>query len=94
MEPLYNFEVFIIIIIYYKDKKASPVTSLAAKKPPPVGGNPTENGLLEGISSLHSWIKSQTMIKPAGREKDPSGVIRTNYEDEVQIRISSPYAHN
>ena len=48
-------------------------------------GNPTENGLLEGISSLHSWIKSQTMIKPAGREKDThSGVIRTNYEDEVK----------
>ena len=22
------------------------------------------NGLLEGISSLHSWIKSQTMMKP------------------------------
>ena len=49
--------------------------------------NPTENGLLEGISSLHSWIKSQTMIKPVGREKDPnSGVVRTNYNnDEVKV---------
>ena len=58
-----------------------------------MGANSTENGLLEGISSLHSWIKSQTMIKPAGREKETkSGIIRTNYEDEVEIRIHSLYA--
>ena len=25
---------------------------------------PDEDGILEGITSLHSWIKSQTMIKP------------------------------
>ena len=53
----------------------------------PAGSNPTENGLLEGISSLHSWIKSQTMIKPAGRDKDATpGLVRTNYvNDEVII---------
>ena len=27
-------------------------------------GNKEDHGLLEGISSLHSWIKSQTMMKP------------------------------
>ena len=28
------------------------------------GGDGEPHGLLEGISSLHSWIKSQTMMKP------------------------------
>lgn len=28
-----------------------------------------QNGILEGISSLHSWIKSQTMIKPNQKMK-------------------------
>ena len=28
-----------------------------------------EHGLLEGISSLHSWIKSQTMIRPNRKAK-------------------------
>ena len=33
-----------------------------------------DHGLLEGISTLHSWIKSQTMIKPnarGGRKHEP-----------------------
>ena len=48
------------------------------------GANPTENGLLEGISSLHSWIKSQTMIRPHGREETlATGIIRTFHDDEV-----------
>ena len=74
---------------FFQDKKGSPATSLAGKKPPSTGSNPTENGLLEGISSLHSWIKSQTMIKPAGREKEATpGLIRTNYNnDEVMKSI-------
>ena len=30
------------------------------------------HGILEGISSLHSWIKTQTMIRPTklGKKKD------------------------
>ena len=28
-----------------------------------------QHGILEGISSLHSWIKSQTMIKPNQKMK-------------------------
>ena len=28
------------------------------------GGAEEGHGILEGISSLHSWIKSQTMIRP------------------------------
>ena len=86
-ESIYETDFRFIII--FQDKKGSPATSLAGKKPPSTGSNPTENGLLEGISSLHSWIKSQTMIKPAGREKeDIPGLIRANYNnDEVMNAI-------
>ena len=46
------------------------------------GGNEGEShGLLDGISSLHSWIKSQTMMKP-GMKK--SGRIESAY-DPVQL---------
>ena len=40
------------------------------------GGKQDEeaHGILEGISSLHSWIKTQTMIRPTklGKKKDDS----------------------
>ena len=32
-------------------------------------GQDDQHGILEGISSLHSWIKSQTMIKPNQKMK-------------------------
>ena len=37
-------------------------------------GDEEAHGILEGISSLHSWIKTQTMIKPTklGKKKDDS----------------------
>ena len=48
----------------------------------PASGNEGEpHGLLEGISSLHSWIKSQTMMKPGGKK---SGKLETAY-DPVQL---------
>ena len=34
----------------------------AAKKS--TSGTDDSHGILEGISSLHSWIKTQTMIRP------------------------------
>ena len=36
------------------------------------GGDEEAHGILEGISSLHSWIKTQTMIRPTklGKKKD------------------------
>ena len=37
----------------------------ARAQPGPEGGEP--HGILEGISSLHSWIKTQTMIRPNQR---------------------------
>ena len=86
-ETIYETDFRFIII--FQDKKGSPATSLAGKKPPSTGSNPTENGLLEGISSLHSWIKSQTMIKPAGREKeDIPGLIRANYNNDEVMKAN------
>ena len=35
-------------------------------------------GILEGISSLHSWIKTQTMIRPA----KVAGVKRDGFDEE------------
>ena len=37
-------------------------------------GDEEAHGILEGISSLHSWIKTQTMIRPTklGKKKDDS----------------------
>ena len=39
----------------------------ALGKKAPAGNDGEAHGLLEGISSLHSWIKSQTMMKPGKR---------------------------
>ena len=40
-----------------------------------------DHGMLEGISALHSWIKSQTMIKPYGKEtKKSTGVSSMVYQ--------------
>ena len=41
---------------------------MAEPRKKPVVSNPQEVGLVEGVASLHSWIKSQTMIRPAGKE--------------------------
>ena len=39
------------------------------KKTKPDSAEAEAHGLLEGISSLHSWIKSQTMMKPTTKMK-------------------------
>ena len=41
-----------------------------------------EHGILEGISSLHSWIKSQTMIKPNQKMKGKHGAM---YDEVIKI---------
>ena len=45
-------------------------------------GDEEAHGILEGISSLHSWIKTQTMIRPTklGKKKDDS------FDDVSEIR--------
>lgn len=45
------------------------------------GKGEDEHGILEGISSLHSWIKSQTMIKPNQKMKGKHAAMY----DEVSL---------
>ena len=53
------------------------------------GGKQDEeaHGILEGISSLHSWIKTQTMIRPTklGKKKDD---LSFDDEDDEDVVIS------
>ena len=65
-------------------KSGSPGKKMSRSKYPGGGGQPVQagktedaggqqqHGILEGISSLHSWIKTQTMIRPTklGKKKD------------------------
>ena len=46
-----------------------------------------QHGILEGISSLHSWIKTQTMIRPTklGKKKDD---LSFDDEDDEDVVIS------
>ena len=46
---------------------------------PEEGGQ--QHGILEGISSLHSWIKTQTMIRPA-KLGPGAGGKREGYDDD------------
>ena len=46
------------------------------------GKGDDEHGILEGISSLHSWIKSQTMIKPNQKLKGKHAAL---YDEVNQI---------
>ena len=47
-------------------------------------------GILEGISSLHSWIKTQTMIRPSKMFKNKKEAVTIVEEDEdVVISLSS-----
>lgn len=65
---------------------ATPFGGVAGKKGGggnlPQGGPGQEseaNGILEGISSLHSWIKTQTMIRPT--PKISRGKLSGTYEE-------------
>ena len=42
------------------------------------------NGILEGISSLHSWIKTKTMIRPHPKMRGKQG----GTYDEVHMRYA------
>ena len=47
------------------------------------------HGILEGISSLHSWIKTQTMIRPNKLAvKRDGSVYSGDEEDEDEVVIS------
>ena len=49
------------------------------------------HGILEGISSLHSWIKTQTMIRPTklGVKRDGSVGFSDEEDEDVVISLTS-----
>ena len=50
------------------------------------------HGILEGISSLHSWIKTQTMIRPAklgGVKREGAGFEEDDEDDDIVISLTS-----
>ena len=68
-------------------KSGSPVKKMS-RSGYPGGGQPVrteevgqQHGILEGISSLHSWIKTQTMIRPA-KLGPGAGGKREGYDDD------------
>ena len=50
---------------------------------PEDAGGQQQHGILEGISSLHSWIKTQTMIRPA-KLGPGAGGKREGYDDKEE----------
>ena len=54
-------------------------------------GGEDAHGILEGISSLHSWIKTQTMIRPTklGVKHSDSGGFSDDEEEDVVISLTS-----
>ena len=62
-------------------------TGSQAKQQPGPGVDDGSHGILEGISSLHTWIKSQTMIRPAklGGVKREGGVFEEEDEDDEMV---------
>ena len=77
----------------------TPFGALGAKKGAILGAGAQDgdaHGILEGISSLHSWIKTQTMIRPNPKTAkgkasgifDEVGSPRTVYFGEVSIPFS------
>merc|ERR1712106_451583 len=67
--------------------KATMAAKETAKKKGGKGGKGDDeaHGILEGISSLHSWIKTQTMIRPTtlGKKKDDMSFDDDDDEDVV-----------
>ena len=62
-------------------KKLSKSSYSGGQPGPEDGGGGQQHGILEGISSLHSWIKTQTMIRPA-KLGPGAGGKREGYDDE------------
>ena len=67
-------------------------------------GDEEAHGILEGISSLHSWIKTQTMIRPTklGKKKDDSfddvsdedDNMTNDVNDKTQSSLSNSFNEN
>ena len=46
------------------------------------------SGIIEGISSVHSWIKAQTMVRPTNIGRSGSN-DSDDEEEDIQIFLSS-----
>ena len=74
-----------------KLRKAGKLNMGAFGKKPAPGmdlGDKDDHGILEGISSLHSWIKSQTMMKPTAKARgrmEPEEVKCDSYFHSKQL---------
>ncbi len=62
----------------------TPFASMLGKKAAGGGAAGDQHGILEGISSLHSWIKTQTMIRPQPRMGGRGGGKLAGLYDEVR----------
>ena len=72
--------------------KKSSKTSITSGKQQPVSVDDGNHGILEGISSLHSWIKTQTMIRPAklgGVKREGAGFEEDDEDDDIVISLTS-----
>ena len=54
----------------------------------PGQGADDQHGILEGISSLHSWIKSQTMIKPNQKMKGKHAAL---FDEASKLAITGGF---
>ena len=65
------------------ERELTDLSQEAARKKGSRGKQDEEaHGILEGISSLHSWIKTQTMIRPTklGKKKDEMSFDDVSYK--------------
>ena len=72
--------------------KKSSKTSISSNKQQPVVVDDGNHGILEGISSLHSWIKTQTMIRPAklgSVKREGVGFDEDDEDDDIVISLTS-----
>ena len=76
-------------------KKGAKAGGKAPKKSTSGAGDGKEeaHGILEGISSLHSWIKTQTMIRPHPKSGARGGKPGALY-DEVKKVVMDPGTRN
>ena len=66
---------------------------MASTKPKKTASGKEEDveGMVEGVSSAHSWIKVQTMIRPTklGTKRDPDEDEDGDDDNDIQIMLTS-----
>ena len=57
-------------------------------------GDKEPHGILEGISSLHSWIKTQTMIRPHSKVRSKQGGTYDEVHNIIKIIVACKHKKN